>query len=643
MFFFSNGMDAEYAVIGRVARRIWAIAMRDRYGASERSQKLKYHVQTSGRSLHAQEMNFNDIRTTLQALCAVYDNCNSLHTNAYDEAVTTPSAESVRRALAIQFIIEKECGLAGNENPLQGSYVVDELTDLVEEAVLIEFDRIAERGGVLGAMETGYQRGRIQDESMLYEHRKHDGSLSIIGVNTFLAPDGDADQAPRELELARATESEKQSQLERPSAFHERLRTDSPAALAKLQAAATEGGNTFAALMEAVRSCSLGQITQAFFEVGGQYRRTSDGGDCGACGRARRVAVIGACAAGICAAKHLLQRGLDVTVFEMGSCIGELWVYENDNGRSPAYKSLHINSEAAVTSYEDFAFPPGTPLFPPHALVRSYLEDYARAFGVDERIRFNTPVTAVEPLEDERWRVVLADGSSEVFDAVVAAPGHQAEPSHPPFRDQFTGEYLHVHDYRVPEPFAGKRVLVVGTGNSAMDSAADVAGVAASVAVVARSPVLIMPRMLFGVPTARVLAKVERPWMPWPLRRRLRVLLATIVHGRMERWGLTTPTKRTHPTGHPTLMSHATYGRIVFRPGIRQVRGREVEFVDGRTEEYDSCWRRRATRWICRSCRPRWCPSSAVASTCTSASSRRAGRTSTLSASSTSAAARTSG
>jgi methylmalonyl-CoA mutase len=272
-FFFSNGMDAEYSVIGRVARRVWAIAMRDRYGAAERSQKLKYHVQTSGRSLHAQEMNFNDIRTTLQALCAIYDNCNSLHTNAYDEAVTTPSAESVRRALAIQMIIDKEWGLADNENPLQGSYVIDELTDLVEEAVLLEFDRMTERGGVLGAMETGYQRGRIQDESMLYEHRKHDGSLPIVGVNTFLPPQRLEDEPPHELELARATEQEKQSQLDRLAAFHEQHRGQAPAALAALQAAAAGGGNTFDALMDAVRCCSLGQITQAFFEVGGQYRR----------------------------------------------------------------------------------------------------------------------------------------------------------------------------------------------------------------------------------------------------------------------------------------------------------------------------------------------------------------------------------
>ena len=271
-FFFSNGLDAEYSVIGRVARRIWAIAMRERYGASERSQKLKYHVQTSGRSLHAQEMDFNDIRTTLQALCAIYDNCNSLHTNAFDEAVTTPSDASVRRALAIQLIIDKEWGLSDNENPLQGSYVIEELTDLVEQAVLTEFDRIAERGGVLGAMETGYQRGRIQDESMLYEHRKHDGSLPIVGVNTFVI-NANNDGTPTRPELARATEAEKQSQLDRLQDFHQRHRGDAEAAIAALQDAATTEGNVFAALMEAVRHCSLGQISEAFFEVGGQYRR----------------------------------------------------------------------------------------------------------------------------------------------------------------------------------------------------------------------------------------------------------------------------------------------------------------------------------------------------------------------------------
>jgi methylmalonyl-CoA mutase len=270
-FFFSNGMDAEYSVIGRVARRIWAVAMRERYGAGERSQKLKYHVQTSGRSLHAQEMQFNDIRTTLQALIALYDNCNSLHTNAFDEAVTTPTPESVRRAMAIQLIITNEWGLAMNENPLQGSFIIEDLTDLVEEAVLAEFDRITERGGVLGAMETGYQRGRIQDESLRYEQRKHDGSLPLIGVNTFLPPAGE--ETPIEVELMRATEAEKESQLRRLAAFHAEHRAEAPAALERLREVAAAGGNTFEVLMDAVRVCSLGQITEALFEVGGQYRR----------------------------------------------------------------------------------------------------------------------------------------------------------------------------------------------------------------------------------------------------------------------------------------------------------------------------------------------------------------------------------
>ncbi|MFF3877399.1 fused isobutyryl-CoA mutase/GTPase IcmF [Streptomyces sp. NPDC001978] len=271
-FFFSNGMDPEYSVLGRVARRIWAVAMRERYGAGERSQKLKYHVQTSGRSLHAQEMDFNDIRTTLQALIAIYDNANSLHTNAYDEAVTTPTEESVRRALAIQLIINREWGLAMNENPLQGSFIIDELTNLVEEAVLIEFDRISERGGVLGAMETGYQRGRIQDESMLYEQRKHDGTLPIIGVNTFRNPHAE-EAGPTVVELARATEEEKKSQLTRVRDFQARHREEAQEALAALKRAATSGENVFAVLMDAARVCSLQQITEAFFEVGGQYRR----------------------------------------------------------------------------------------------------------------------------------------------------------------------------------------------------------------------------------------------------------------------------------------------------------------------------------------------------------------------------------
>ena len=269
-FFFSNGMDPEYTVLGRVARRIWSIAMRDRYGASERSQKLKYHIQTSGRSLHAQEMSFNDIRTTLQALIAVYDNCNSLHTNAHDEAFTTPSEESVRRALAIQLIINREWGLAKNENANQGSFIIEELTDLVEQAVLAEFDRLSERGGVLGAMETGYQRGKIQEESLYYETQKHDGTFPIVGVNTFVPEEG-TEKSP--VALARGTELEKQRQLKRLAAFHEHNEQASRVAVCAIKDAALTGKNVFYPLMDAARVCSLGQLTQAFFEVGGKYRR----------------------------------------------------------------------------------------------------------------------------------------------------------------------------------------------------------------------------------------------------------------------------------------------------------------------------------------------------------------------------------
>jgi methylmalonyl-CoA mutase len=271
-FFFSNGMDPEYTVLGRVARRIWATTLRDKYGANERSQKLKYHVQTSGRSLHAQEIAFNDIRTTLQALIAIYDNCNSLHTNAYDEAITTPTAESVRRALAIQLVINREWGLAKNENPNQGAFVIDELTDLVEEAVLQEFERISERGGVLGAMETGYQRGKIQEESLYYEHKKHDGSYPIIGVNTFRNPD--AEEAGGSIPLQRSTDEEKKSQIRRLREFQGRNAADTAAAIERLKQTVIENGNVFAELVNAVRVCSLGQITGALFEVGGQYRRS---------------------------------------------------------------------------------------------------------------------------------------------------------------------------------------------------------------------------------------------------------------------------------------------------------------------------------------------------------------------------------
>jgi methylmalonyl-CoA mutase len=272
-FFFSNGLDPEYNVIGRVARRIWAIAMRNKYGGSERSQMLKYHIQTSGRSLHSQDIQFNDIRTTLQALCAIYDNCNSLHTNAFDEAITTPSAESVRRALAIQLIINREWGLTKNENMNQGSFIFEELTRLVEEAVLMEFDRITERGGVLGAMETGYQRSKIQEESIYYETLKHTGKMPIIGVNTFRDPHADGEQLSEAVELARATEEEKQSQLKRLADFKKRHAKAAPAALDRLQKVALADENIFAELMDTVRVCSLGQITQALYDVGGQYRR----------------------------------------------------------------------------------------------------------------------------------------------------------------------------------------------------------------------------------------------------------------------------------------------------------------------------------------------------------------------------------
>jgi methylmalonyl-CoA mutase len=271
-FFFSNGLDPEYSVIGRVARRIWSTAIKRKYGGNDRSQKLKYHIQTSGRSLHAQEVDFNDIRTTLQALYAIYDNCNSLHTNAYDEAITTPTEDSVRRAIAIQQIINKESGLAKNENPLQGAFIIETLTELVEEAVLAEFRRLSDRGGVLGAMETMYQRGKIQEESLHYEHLKHSGELPVIGVNTFLNPNPKAYGS--ELQLIRSTDDEKRQQIANLQAYQQVNSDRSAEALTKLQAAAVSGGNIFAELMEAVKACSLGQITHALYQVGGQYRRS---------------------------------------------------------------------------------------------------------------------------------------------------------------------------------------------------------------------------------------------------------------------------------------------------------------------------------------------------------------------------------
>jgi methylmalonyl-CoA mutase len=271
-FFFSNGMDPEYAVIGRVARRIWARAMREVYGAGPRSQMLKYHIQTSGRSLHAQEIQFNDIRTTLQAMYALFDSCNSLHTNAYDEALTTPTEESVRRAVAIQLIIARELGLNRNQNPWQGSFIVEQLTDIVEEAVYREFDSLSERGGVLGAMETMYQRGKIQDESLYYEQKKHDGSLPIVGVNTFL-PDRPGGEEAGGAELIRSTEQEKRDQVASVRAFNAQRAGEQGAALARLQDVAASGGNVFEALMETVKVASLGRISSALYAVGGQYRR----------------------------------------------------------------------------------------------------------------------------------------------------------------------------------------------------------------------------------------------------------------------------------------------------------------------------------------------------------------------------------
>ncbi|HAK77330.1 MAG TPA: methylmalonyl-CoA mutase, partial [Runella sp.] len=270
-FFFSNGMDPEYTVLGRVARRIWAKAMKNKYKGNDRSQKLKYHIQTSGRSLHAQEIAFNDIRTTLQALLAIYDNCNSLHTNAYDEAITTPTEESVRRAMAIQLIINREFGLTKNENPLQGAFIVEELTDLVEEAVYQEFLSINERGGVLGAMERMYQRSKIQEESMYYEMQKHTGALPIIGVNTFLDEKGSPTTLPAE--VIRSTDDEKQYAVASRKAFQQRNEAQAKAALAKLQQVALQGGNLFECLMETVKVCTLGQISAALYQVGGQYRR----------------------------------------------------------------------------------------------------------------------------------------------------------------------------------------------------------------------------------------------------------------------------------------------------------------------------------------------------------------------------------
>ncbi|MDB5848464.1 MAG: trkA [Rhodoferax sp.] len=306
----------------------------------------------------------------------------------------------------------------------------------------------------------------------------------------------------------------------------------------------------------------------------------------------RRVAIIGAGAAGLCAARHLLARGMAVVIFEMGSRVGGLWVYENDNGLSPAYLSLHINSENRVTAYKDFPFPDGAPLYPDHVQMAAYLEAYAAHFALRQHIRFRSKVAAVEAAPGGGWTVRLAansgDGAAERFDAVVVASGHQGVPRHPPFAWDFGGHYLHAHQYRVPGPFKGRRVLVVGVGNSACDIASDICTVTASTTMAARSPVLLMPRMFLGVPTARVLAKVEKPWLPWPVRRSFRELVARVSHGRMEQWGFVTPRTRTHPAGHHLLIGHFIWNRIQARPGVASVSGNTVTFTDGRAEDFDT-------------------------------------------------------
>ena len=302
----------------------------------------------------------------------------------------------------------------------------------------------------------------------------------------------------------------------------------------------------------------------------------------------RTIAVIGAGAAGLCATKHLLGKGMEVVVYELGTRIGGLWVYENDNGLSGAYQSLHVNSENKVTAYKDFPFPDTAPIYPDHVQMAQYLVDYVDKFELRRHIRFNANVTKVAQVAGGRWVVQLADASYQHFDAVVVASGHQGVPSHPPFAKDFTGEYLHSHAYRVPEPFKGKHVLVVGAGNSACDIASDICTVTASATMAARSPVLLMPRMFLGVPTSRVLGKLEKPWMPWPLRRWFRQSIARMAHGRMEQWGFVTPKTRTHPAGHHLLIGHFIWNRISAKPGIEKISGDTVHFVDGSSKRFDT-------------------------------------------------------
>jgi dimethylaniline monooxygenase (N-oxide forming) len=301
----------------------------------------------------------------------------------------------------------------------------------------------------------------------------------------------------------------------------------------------------------------------------------------------KRFAVIGAGAGGLCAAKNLLARGIEVTIFEIGSKIGGLWVYENDSGMSPAYRSLHINSEARVSSFGDFPLPEDEGLYPDHREMHRYFERYAKHFDLTRRIRFSSRVEAIEP-RDGSFNLRLESGQEEVFDGVVVATGHQSVPRHPPEVAAFTGEYLHAHSYRVPEPFAGKRVLVIGPGNSGVDIAADICTVTERTALCARSPVLIMPRMMFGVPNSRILGLVEKPWVPMRIRIWFRSMLTRMFHGSMEQWGFRTPMGRTHPISHPTLISHIAWKRIAVKPGISGIEGQEVRFVDGTAERFDS-------------------------------------------------------